>query len=381
MKTQILNLGSTPLADQFPATPREARVQECYPLGLTVDDQTWTVELTHIVPDELLFGDDYAFFTGSSPVLQDYFQQYAGWVRGNFPEQVRRGVCEIACNDGTLLQYFKAETHLGIDPAKPAVTEAKRKGLNVSRMAFDNDMAHEIGEPFGVVIANNVAAHVASLEEFLAGIAYLIRGGGVGIIEFQYAGDLFGDCLWPVVYHEHRRFLSLTSFVAALPAGMNVIDVIRTDTQGGSLRVVISDIATLANTKYAASLLGAERWLCQSDIYTSFQGRVNRQAERLWDAVSAFDEVALYGAPAKATTLVHYAGLAGMLKYATDLTPGKIGRYIPGTGIPVLHPTEEASVPSAYLLAVPNYLPAILRRENEYLANGGHFILPDGMVI
>lgn len=381
MKTQILNLGSTPLADQFPATPQEALAQEFFPLGLTVDESTWTVELTHLVPDDLLFGDDYAFLTGSSPALQSYFETYAGWVRRMFLDKLPRGVCEIACNDGTLLQHFKDYRHLGIDPAAPAIKEARSKGLNVTNMAFDNDVAHANEEPFGVVIANNVAAHVASLEDFLAGIAHLIRGGGFGVIEFQYAGDLISDCLWPVVYHEHRRFLSLSSFRAACPVELRVVSLIRTPAQGGSLRVVVTTDPEVPVCFSVTDLRVAESWLRRADTYSSLQGRVDYQAIRLQDSVESFSSVALYGAPAKATTLVHYAELNHLIDYAVDLTPGKIGCYLPGTNIPIIHPIEEDGPPSAYLLAVSNYLPSILRREHKYLADGGHFILPDGSVI
>jgi hypothetical protein len=369
----------TPLADQFPATSAEAYAQELYPLGLTVDDQTWTVELTHHVPDELLFGDGYAFLTGSSPALKTYFENYAEWVAERYDHLFPQGVCEIACNDGTLLQHFNHTRHLGIDPAKPAITEAKRKGLSTAHMAFDNDTAHDIEEPFGVVIANNVAAHASSLEDFLAGVAYLIRDGGVGIIEFQYVGDLLSDALWTVVYHEHRRFLSLTSFMAACPDEMHVVDVLRTPTQGGSLRVVVN--TTSGNPSGAVlDLLEKEAWLCRLDTYTSLQGRVDYQVDRLWSALENLGTMTLYGAPAKATTLVHYAGLVNMIDYAEDLTPGKIDRYLPGTDILVVKPGTH-SRPSAYLVAIDNYLSSTLSRESTFLADGGRFVLPNGKVI
>ncbi len=390
MKTEFLTLGRTPLADQFPVTKHDALTQELYPLGLTVDEH-WQVELTHVVPDERLFGSDYAFFTGTSPTLITYFEAYAGWVKRRFPDQVQRGVCEIACNDGTLLRHFKDTRHLGIDPALPAVTQAHENGLTVLTRRFTADLAREFGEPFGVVIANNVAAHVTDLADFMTGIAHLIRDGGVGLVEFQYVGDLLGDCLWPLVYHEHHRFLSLTSFThAANAAGLWVKDLEWTTTQGGSLRVMVTRVEpprgpeTWSESRVGRVLLEQELWLRRLDIYASFQGRVDRQVNRLRDAMDRFDTVALYGAPAKATTLIHHAVLTGELEYAVDLTPGKIGRFLPGTTVPVISPGQERDTwlsPAAYLVAVPNYLPAILRREHRYLADGGHLILPDGTVI
>ena len=51
--------------------------------------------------------------------------------------------------------------------------------------------------------------------------------------------------------------------------------------------------------------------------------------------------VAGYGAPAKATTLLNYCGIGPeLLPYVVDMTPAKIGKFIPGVQIPIFHPDE-----------------------------------------
>jgi SAM-dependent methyltransferase len=378
---RFLDLGETPLADAFAATPDAP--QPCYPLRLRVDPSTWMVELEDQVPDEALFGADYGFFSGSSPALVHYFADYARWCRQRFPEQVARGVVEIACNDGTLLAHFADGTHLGIDPAGPPTVEARSKGLNVHTAPFTAELAAKL-EPGGLVIANNVTAHVPDLDDFLAGIAHLVADGGVAVLEFQYFPDLLLGNGFDLVYHEHRRFLSLSSLVPAVERhGLAVRDVARTPTQGGSIRVTVGKPGEAATNARVSMMLDDEAWIRDLAPYQAFQGQVDAVRRNLWDLIieerRTGRKVALYGAPAKATTLLNYCGLRDdVIDYSVDLTPSKVGRYVPGTGIPIIHPADESAWRKAdtYILAIGNYLGSVLRREREFLESGGRFILP-----
>ncbi len=85
-----------------------------------------------------------------------------------------------------------------------------------------------------------------------------------------------------------------------------------------------------------------------------------------------------YGASAKSAVLLNYCGIGpDILEYIEDVTPWKIGRYTPGSLIPVVSPGQSGiERPDAYLLLVWNYLHAILARERPYLNRGGQFIVP-----
>jgi hypothetical protein len=382
--THVLNLPPTPLADQFMTEPDSHAPAPRHALGLRHCSTCTMVENVTFVDDDVLFGKDYAFFSGSSPALVNYFGLYADWLKQNFTDQLRHGIVEIASNDGTLLSHFKNNTHLGIDPAGPPSRSASDKGLNVENAPFTHRLAVTLPQN-QLVVANNVVAHVANLTDFLAGVAFIVGNSGRAVLEFQYLPDLLLGNQFDLVYHEHRRFLSLTALQHSIkPHGLAIVDAMLTPTQGGSVRVVLApSYAGIQKTTRAARLMDGEFDLYDVNTLRSFAVRVAHITTRLEMmmeelATEGYD-IGLYGAPAKATTLVHAAGIAKHINYAVDLTDYKIGKYMPGTDIKIVTPSEEnwrEDKADVYLLGIPNYLGSVIRRERSFMVRGGKFLLP-----
>jgi hypothetical protein len=378
----VLDLPATPLADSFTDTPNAPAPR--YPLGLKYCENCTMVENTTFVDDDVLFGQDYAFFSGGSPALVNYFGIYADWIKQNFPDQIKHGVVEIASNDGTLLEHFRDGPHLGIDPAGPPSHFAESIGLTVLNEPFTQRLAIALPQN-QLVIANNVIAHVTNLDDFLAGVAWLVGDTGRAVFEFQYLPDLLLGNQFDLVYHEHRRFLALTSLHSSVKShGLAIVDAMLTPTQGGSIRVVLAPTyMKLKRTVRANALTAGEFSLWDLATFTDFAARVASISVRLHlmveELVTDGYDVALYGAPAKATTLLYQTDLARHLNYAVDLTPYKLGKYMPGTDIPVIGPVDEQQrddKADAYVLAIPNYLGSVIRRERSFLVRGGKFVVP-----
>lgn len=74
-----------------------------------------------------------------------------------------------------------------------------------------------------------------------------------------------------------------------------------------------------------------------------FQNKIRRNKAGIISLFMQIKEsggsIAGYGAPAKATTLIHYFGIADMIDFVVDDSPLKQGRFIPGTHIPIV-PSE-----------------------------------------
>lgn len=380
----VLDLGSTPLADAFPKSAAEP--EDWYPLQLAVCRRCSLVQLTEIVPDGVLFGSDYAFYTGTSPSAVEYFAGYSRWLLDLFAEQARQDVVEIACNDGTLARHLVAAGHrvVGVEPASGPAEVARARGVDVVGQPFGRAVAAEIGK-VGLVVANNVAAHVADLGEFFGGIADLLTPDGVAVVEVQYLADLVAGCQWDHVYHEHRQYFTVSSLsTVAHRYGLCARSVMGTDAQGGSIRVVFEldrggrsrRVVTGNSVEYGLGLLSPGR---ESALW-SLQGRVNLVADRLSNLLDreriAGRRVAGYAATAKSTTLLNYCGISTKhLEYIEDTTPAKIGRVTPGSHIPIVAPGERYR-PDVFLLLAWNYLSGVLRREAEFTASGGRWIVP-----
>jgi methylation protein EvaC len=364
----VLDLGSSPLADRFP--PGDV-TEASYPLQLCVCEHCDLAQLRCLIPDEELFGEDYGFLTGSSPASRRYFREWAGWALGRHYSESKL-IIEIACNDGTLLKNFKGTGNrlLGVEPAMPAWEHAYTAGLDVEKHLFTEDYAEELAEKHGkagLIIGCNVAAHVQDPLAFLRGVRLLLAKDGIAVFEFQSFEDLIADCQFDLVYHEHRFFYSLQTFTRlAYQAGLRLQGWQRTPAQGGSLRVTLGR---------ASEGVCAGGWRPET---STLQSRADRVRDRLLELLRAYKGegriVAGYGASAKSATLLNFCGIdTELVGWVTDVTPSKIGRFTPGSHIPIVGDMRYAD---AYLLFVRNYLGPVLRRETRYLETGGQFIVP-----
>jgi SAM-dependent methyltransferase len=377
-----LDLGATPLADVFPAEPDEHA--ERYPLRVGTCRRCWLVQLRDVVPDAVLYGSDYGFYSGASPALDDYRRRYADAVMAEHASLAERLTVEIGCNDGALLERLATAgaTVLGVDPATTVVDVARARGLRAIGEPFGRTLAEQIvstdGQA-GLIVANNVLAHVADLADFVGGLAVLLADDGVAYLEVQYLPDLLLGNQFDLIYHEHRSYFSFRTLVTVLERqGLYANRVQRTPAQGGSIRVQVSHTSALSLD--AEDLYISEGWLSQVSTYEAMRGRVGyaKTAITTWvnEQIRAGCEVAGIAASAKSTTLLNFCGLGPwQLSYIVDATPHKIGRYSPGTDIPIVGP-DEREPPDSYLLLARNYLSHVLRSERKFLDLGGHIAVP-----
>lgn len=380
----FLDLGESPLADAFVTDPLAPCV--FYPLKLLVCLRCYLVQLEEVVPDELLFNAEYTFYSSTSAPLVEHHRRYAqdlmDW--GIFdPTEL---TVEIACNDGSLLHLLHEAGGrcLGVDPAiGPLVAGQQRWGYRAIGEAFNFRLAENLRADYGqagLVIANNVLAHVADPGDFINGVARLLKPTGRAVFEVQYFADLFAGNMLDHVYHEHRFFYTIRSLAGLLRQnGLYVTGMKKQSTQGGSLRIYAS-----RNPREAMEMpfsYHSEQHLLKQSTYDSFQDRVNYWKNSLLQTLFSFPgkRVAGFGATAKSTTLLNFTGIGtSLLEYIVDTTPAKVGKFSPGTRIPIISPEEEANrgYPDAYLLLAWNYLGDILRRSDLTSPKSSKWIVP-----
>ena len=378
----FLDLGKTPLADRFPESADEP--EPTFPLEVAVCTKCWLVQLLEVVPDAILWAD-YGFYSGASPSKVAYHEHYAAWALKEYGEQARRLTVEIACNDGDLLRHFHAAgcRTVGIDPAAGPMMQTFAWLLDRYIEPFGRAAAERIRSecgPAGLVIANHVAAHVSDPHDFFGGIADLLAPDGVAVVEVQYLPDLLVGNQFDHVYHEHRFYYSVTSFVQIIAQhGLRIVDEIHSDQQGGSMRAVLRPGA--AHGEPQGVWYEREKLKLQSMApYDTFRGQVEYVRGRLVSMAlkerSAGHRLAGYGATAKSTTLLNSCGIGSrLLEYVEDTTPAKIGRVTPGTHIPIVAPGDRDD-PDVFLLLLWNDLSGVLRRERAFMDGGGRFLVP-----
>lgn len=386
----ILDLGMSPVADAYTDAPDET--PQTYPLQIAVCTGCHLVQLLDVLPQDVLFGTGYSFYSSASAPLSAYHREYADDVLTRYGAQAKNLVVEIGCNDGDMLRHFDGISRMaiGVDPAGGPVNVALERGLGVINEPFTDDVAQRIIDGYGqasVIIANHVLAHVESVSEVMRGVKTLLVPNGVAFIEVQYLQDLLLNNAFDLVYHEHRNFFSLTTISSAARRwGLHVLDAELTNRQGGSLRVTLGHSA--GRTSASALHIGAsERWLSTGNAYGGLQGRAERMRDRLTDLLKQEIErcdsnglhIIGYGAPAKATTLLNFCSIGGdMLDYVVDTTLAKQDRYIPGTSIKIIAPSPHLMMHDVgtALLCAWNYAEPIMRKHADFTNCGGRWIVP-----
>lgn len=378
----VLSLGETPLANALAnaGDPPDARV----PLDVVFCPACTLVQITEDVSPELLFRD-YVYFSSFSDTAVENARDIAERLTAERKLGAGSLVMEIASNDGYLLQHYRARgiPVLGIEPARNIAEAARERGIETIDEFFTPDLAKRLANGADVVHANNVLAHVADLNDFVAGIATILKREGIVSIEVPYVRELIERLEFDTIYHEHLCYFSLTALDALFSRhGLTIGGVERIPIHGGSLRVFAGHDAKRGDS--VTRLLDEERdWgIAVAESYQRFGDRVRALCDELRATLAGLategKRIAAYGASAKGTTLLSFAGIgAETLDFVADRSTVKQGKLTPGTRLPIVPPSELlARMPDYVLLLVWNFADEIMQQQEEYRRRGGRFIIP-----
>jgi SAM-dependent methyltransferase len=378
--TLVLDLGKTPLANSYLTRPTDP--EKWFPLRLLFCNGCALVQLSHVVNPDLLFRK-YAYRSSASETMPSHFRELAGFIKSNFLKSSKDLVVEIGSNDGTLLRAFKeiGTSVLGIDPAENLASIANERGLGTLPEFFNSEVAQRIREtkgPARAIIGNNVFAHVDDLRDLMEAVALLLDDEGVFSIEVPYVGDLNQNVEYDTIYHEHLSYFSVHPIARIFSDfGLSVTNVTRLDVHGGSIRV----IGKKKRDRGKVPFIEFEKrcGLDRLEIFQSLAHRVEYQRDSLMQTLRGLksngNKIIGYGAPAKGNTLLNFCGIGtDLLDYVIDTTPEKIGKFTPGTHIPIYETERFRRDPPPYaLLLAWNYEKEVIIKETNY---SGQFIIP-----
>ena len=384
------SLAATPPANAFVPAARVGVRQPCFPLDLFFCHECTHLQLLDVVDPRTLY-EDYVYVSGTSRQFVRHFAGYADSLWSYAGARAGDLVVEIGSNDGTLLQAFGklGARVLGIDPARAIAEAATRAGIETLPEFFSPQLGARLRAergPAKIVAANNVFAHIDELGEVLDGVGALLAPGGVLAFEVSYLADVIRHTLFDTIYHEHLDYHAVRPLVPFLRSrGFELVEAVRVDTHGGSLRAVARRAAEApaVGASVAAALaderaLGLER----IETYAQFAARVERLGAELRELLRGLKaqgrRIAGFGAPAKATTLMYHFGIGPeVVEFIVDDSPLKQGLFTPGMHIPVFPAAALAERRPDYLLILAwNFAGPIIEKHADFRARGGRFIVP-----
>lgn len=383
----ILFIGFLPPVNTMAPIGTRPDEQPAYPAELLYCPESKLVQLGLIVDPAVLFPPHYAYTSGTTRILRENFAELYEEVMLLYPVAKEDLVMDVGSNDGTLLENFHKSGHrvCGVEPTN-AHRLAVAKGIPSINAFFGPKAAAEVIAKHGrakIVTATNVFAHIENIHEIVESILAMLDDDGFFISESHYLQALIETLQYDTIYHEHLRYYSLQSLKFLLGMhGLEIIHAKRIPTHGGSIRVYAARKGQRPVQPSAAKLQAVEEKELTWETFMDFHRRVSQSKLDLMALLreirSKGGKVYGIGAPSRATTLVNYVGLDDSIIDCILEIKGsyKIGKYLPGTLIPVLEESKLIEDQPEYALLFSWHIAGELIPKLRKKGFRGEFIVP-----
>jgi len=387
---KFLDLGTSPLSDNFLTKENIEQPENFYPLNVYVCKKCGLCQLGYVVPPHLMFNENYPYDSSTTKMGKEHFTNMGISICENF--QIKPGslAIDIGSNAGVLLSSFKSKglRVLGIEPSSNVANIAIKNGIDTIIEFFSIALAKNILASHGhasVITGTNVFAHIDDLDDFMNTTNILLNEDGIIVIEAPYLLNLLDNLEYDTIYHEHLSYLSLkplTKFCEQY--NMEVFNVEMQKIHGGTLRYYIGRKGKhpISQNIHKFLELEKEKKAYSEKSLDEFANKVENHRKELLELLNDLKrkgkKIVGISAPAKGNTLLNYCKIGTeILDYITEKNPLKIGKYTPGMHIPVY--SDEILLkdkPEYALILAWNFAEEIIKNNEKYRESGGKFIVP-----
>ncbi|MDP6440571.1 MAG: class I SAM-dependent methyltransferase [Pelagibacteraceae bacterium] len=374
----FMSFGRMPIANGF-LNKDKFNEEFFFEMEVGFSDDLSLFQLNDHPKPTMMFNENYPFFTGSSQQMKLHFKNYANWIKKYHPNTIKN-IIEIGSNDGTFLKNFNSNDYntLGFEPSDNVAERASKGGVNTINEFFNkNSVINQKNfiNNTDLICAANVICHVPDLNDLIQAVCLMLNKSGLFIFEEPYLGSMFEKISYDQIYDEHIFIFSVTSISKIFKLfDMELVDVFPQTTHGGSMRYItgrknIHKISDNVNT-----LLEKEKLKNLDNISSCKKFKNNCELSKIKTRKSLLKfkdnnyKIAGYAATSKSTTILNYCNInSKIIDYICDTTPEKIGKFSPGTHIPIvnMYHFKKFNPDVAYLFAW-NHKDEILKKEKNY---------------
>ncbi len=342
---KTIDLGFHPLADFFVKEHQLNEMERRYPLSVLLCRECGHSMNSYVVPAEVRYQEnDYSYDSSNSKIAIQHFTDMAREVSeraGSAPGDL---VVDIGSNVGTLLAGFKAlgMRVQGVDPSHNIAALAVENGIPTINDFWSEAASGEI-QKLGkakVITMTNAFNHVSDLHAFMKALVPALRDDGVFVIELPYYLTLLLKYHFDTIYLEHVSYVSVKPLMAFFERfGLTVLHAEENDYMSGSVRIFVgkgqsdATVAELIEKEKAAGLFEEQTYI---EFCKKLEALKVHLLGELVAARKAGGKIVAIGAAAKGNTLLNYCGIdRTLIDFATDASPLKVGKYTPGSHLPI----------------------------------------------
>jgi hypothetical protein len=370
-----------------------------YSLDLQIEESTGAVRLVEDAPNETMWGK-YWYRSGINATMTKELGNIVNEITSRVKYKEGDVWLDIACNDGTMLKQIPNEfIKLGIDPCDDSYYQESSKYGTVVQDYFSYDAYQRTGhgdKKAKVITTIAMFYDLSDPNSFVNDVTKILDDNGVWVLQLSYTPLMIQQLAFDNICHEHRYYYSLKTVMNLFANhGLKIVDCELNDVNGGSFRIYVqkntadvtsfgtSPLRDVCNYRIQSVLSLEEKINIESpEVWAEYQNQIDALKEQtvsfIREEVAKGKTVYGYGASTKGNTLLQYFELDHTLITAiAERSPYKFGLKTIGTNIPIISEDEMRAAKPDYLLVLPwHFINEFVSREQEFLNQGGKFIVP-----
>ena len=339
------------------------------------------IQLSHLAPQEIMYRRFYWYKSGVTKTMREGLKEL-------FLDCVKKAklkkndvILDIGANDGTLLKYFKINKFktIGCEPATNLKSELK-KNCNYlisdfwsKKTLFKLLKRKRIKKP-KLITAIGMFYDLEDPNKFIKDAADSLDDRGIFVAQLMSLKSMIEKNDLGNICHEHIEFYSFKSIKYLFEKnGLEIFKISSNDINGGSYRFYCRKF------KRGSIRLPKENILKMMKKFV-YRVKMNKRitVNFIKKQIENNKKIFLYGASTKGNTVLQYYGLnKEMIPYAAERSPFKWGKYTIGTGIKIISEKKAKKMKPDFFFVTPwGFIKEFIKREKNWLNNGGKFILP-----
>ena len=381
----VMSFGDMPIANGFLDKDKFEK-EFFFEMEIGFNEKLCLFQLMDHPEPKKMFNKNYPFFTSSSKHMVSHFKDYSQWINQNYGSNLKK-IIEIGSNDGTFLRNYKNSNieAIGFEPSLNVSNEALKHGINSKNNFFNLESIMDIKTfhtKTDIICAANVICHIPDLVNLFKSVDKCLNKNGLFIFEEPYLGSMFEKTSYDQIYDEHIFMFSASSVQKiCLLFDMELIDILKQETHGGSLRYVCARKNVYKIKTNVNYFIDKEKKNNLDNIHSCFEFKKNCEnskknlKEKLLKLKEDNKKICGYAATSKSTTILNYCNIGTeIIDFICDTTPEKIGKFSPGMHIPIkpINYFRENYPDIAFLFAW-NHKEEIFEKEKEFSQKGKWF--------
>ena len=382
----FMSFGKMPLANGF-LDKNQFSSEYFYEMEVGFSENLSLFQLNDHPKPQIMFNERYPFYTGSSEFMKLHFKNYSSWIKSNYLKNNSK-LIEIGSNDGTFLNNFINSNidYVGFEPSKNVAQKAIDNKINTNNNFFNLDSINTLKEfknNTDIICGSNVICHIPNLKNLILSVDKLLSKNGLFIFEEPYLGAMFEKTAYDQIYDEHIYMFSISSVKKIFEIfDFDLIDIMPQPTHGGSMRYVVARKKKFSVTNRVREGLDKEgkNNLDNIDSCIEFKNKCEKSKMKIKEKLRKFKsdgkKICGYAATSKSTTILNYCEIGvETIDFICDTTKEKIGKFTPGTHIPIKDVTYfHNNLPDIAYLFAWNHKDEIFKKEKGFVKNGGEWI-------